>query len=77
MEDRRFVPIPLYANEPMSEILQGLAIRVLFAGIGYGLSAKIMGKQFRKYALYGSMWAVGSNVVAIAFTQYRMRNDGS
>jgi hypothetical protein len=74
MKDK-FLPIPLYADEPTSDIVKGVLIRLLFSGIGYGLSAKIMGKEFGKYALYGGMWAIGSNLAAIAFTKYRMRED--
>jgi len=76
MSDKRFLPIPLYANETKSDILKGLLIRVAFAGIGYGLSARIMGKEFSQYALYGGFWAVGSNLIAIAYTKHRMKKDG-
>ena len=72
---KKFIPVPLYANEPYIDIVKGMAIRIAFAGIGYGLSAKIMGKEFNRYALYGAMWAIGSNIVAIGYTKYRVGSD--
>lgn len=73
MKDK-FLPIPLYANEPVHEIVLGAGVRILFASVGYGLSAKIMGKDFRKYATYGAVLGVLSNIAIISYTKYRMRD---
>jgi hypothetical protein len=73
----KFAPIPLYADEPTSDIVKGVLIRVLFEGIGYGISAHVMGKDFKKYAIYGGIWSIGSNILALWYTRHAMSKDAS
>lgn len=70
-----FVPVPLYQNESDAEVLRGIIIRVLFEGLGYGISAHVMGKDFKKYAIYGGIWSIGSNILALWYTRHVMRKD--
>jgi len=74
MKDK-FLPIPLYADEPVREIILGAGVRILFASVGYGLSAQLMGKEFKKYAVYGAILAAFSNIAVISYTKYKMRED--
>jgi hypothetical protein len=60
-----------YGGETDTDLIKGWIVSVGFASVGYGLSAKIMGKDFTKYAIYGGMWAMFSEALALSYARYK------
>jgi len=73
MSKKPIIPIPIYENEPTSDLIKGVAIRVLFTALGNGLSARIMGKGFMHYAIYGGVLAMGTNLAIVLYTKQKLK----
>ena len=71
----RTLPEGKYNNTTTEEAMKGYILTVVLAGLGYGFSAHIMGKDFNRYAMYGGAIAIFTEAMSMAYAKrVRRRN---